>query len=422
MKSFLSTARFLAVLTAGLLVVAVAFSGCDDTDDDDDNGGSATETITDGGELTGDITADVTVKADATVTLKGTVNVLDGATLTIEEGVTFECEAEPEPLSLLVIKQGAKIEAVGTADKPIVFTRDKTSGSWGGIVVNGKAQTNKGIVENGEGNSGEYGADDDSNNDDSSGTIRYVVIRFAGYNFTDEDQLNGLCLQGVGSGTTVEYVHIHRGQDDGVEMFGGTVNLKYIVATGNEDDQIDATDGWKGTVEYAVAVAMNEDGNDKCIEHDSNKTDNLATPVTEISYKYLTAIGGVADTGLARIRRGTQVTFEDSYFCANGDADGSKIIDLHDEASKAELKDNVLFQGAEGADEGLYADEESGATVADNITGSAGEGTDIADPSKFATYDELVNATAADFVTSVGAVTDPENNWMEGWVTFPNDQ
>ncbi len=417
MKSFLSTTKFLAVLTAGLLVVAVAFSGCDDSDDDDNNGGSATETtITDGGVLTGDIAADVTVEADATVTLKGVVNVLDGATLTIEEGVTLECEVEP--LSLLVIKQGGKIEAVGTADKPIVFTRNEESGSWGGIVVNGKAQTNKGLVENGEGNSGQYGAEDDSNNDDSSGTLKYVVIRFAGYNFTDEDQLNGLWLRVVGAGTTMESVNICRGQDDGVEMFGGTINLKYIVATENEDDQIDAADGWQGTIEYAVAVAMIEDGNDKCIEHDSNKADNYATPVTEITYKHFTAIGSVPDTGLARIRRGTQVTFEDAYFCANGDADGSKIIDLHDAASTADLLDNVFFQGA--VDGGLYA--EAGATAAENISGSWSEASDIADPSKFATYDELVKVTADDFVTSVGAVTDADNNWMEGWVTFPNDK
>ena len=171
---------------------------------------------------------------------------------------------------------------------PIALEESET-GEWGGIVVNGLATINKGtdcelaanICEReGEGDSGLYGGDDDT---DNSGTFRYMQVRYAGFAFTADNELNGIAFQGVGYGTTIEYVHVHNGADDGIEFFGGTANAKYIVVTGADDDSIDWTNGYRGYIQYAIVMQNpNQANTDQGIEADSNSSNNDALPRARI--------------------------------------------------------------------------------------------------------------------------------------------
>src|SRR5207253_40977 len=144
--------------------------------------------------------------------------------------------------SVLVIARGSKIMAAGTAAKPIVFTSNqadgqKTQGFWGGLLVLGAAPINVNKLSNPASDEatfeafttaqpeGKFGG---TNAADNSGVMKYIRIEFGGFNFVADREFNNLTLCGVGSGTTVDFIQVHRGSDDGVEFFGGTVNVKHI--------------------------------------------------------------------------------------------------------------------------------------------------------------------------------------------------
>ncbi|MFY8299133.1 hypothetical protein AAEU28_10220 [Pseudoalteromonas sp. SS15] len=206
-------------------------------------------------------------------TSKGGVIDVNGPTLTIEAGVNI---AFTKPESFIRIARGANIEAIGEIDKPIVFTSisdidgdDSTTaqiGDWGGIQINGMGQSircAKADAEAGqcnhkaEGIVSYYGGNDAA---DDSGTLKHVVIKYAGYEVTPDNELNGLTLNAVGSGTEIEYIHVHNGADDGIELFGGSVDIKHIVITESVDDGIDWDEGWKGNGQF-ILVHSKEHGN-----------------------------------------------------------------------------------------------------------------------------------------------------------------
>jgi hypothetical protein len=161
---------------------------------------------------------------------------LNNATTFVREGGTLKIEPGVYVLGLgqtaaLVVDQGARIEAVGSVNAPIVFTSAKSVGSrgtadWGGLIINGRARLNvPGGVALGEGDTGEYGGTNDA---DDSGILRYVRVEFGGTEFSPTNELNGIAFQGVGSRTTIEYVQVHQNLDDGVEFFGGNANARYL--------------------------------------------------------------------------------------------------------------------------------------------------------------------------------------------------
>lgn len=196
--------------------------------------------------VSGDITENTTWSESQTIC--GPTYVKDGATLTVEAGTTVKSVKG----AVLFIEAGAKIEAVGTASSPIVFTSSRgeggrSAGDWSGIVIVGNAP----VAETGttEGPIGiNYGGGSDST--ESSGTLKYVRIEFAGAQDQDGNELNALSLYAVGSGTTIEYVQAHMGVDDGFEWFGGTVNASYLLTTGIADDSYDMDSGAVVTAQY----------------------------------------------------------------------------------------------------------------------------------------------------------------------------
>lgn len=450
--SFQLFAKMLLVLVmAG--AVSFSFIGCDEEEDDEvtssawngvycgDNG--AYTTVANGGTLSGDYATCVEIPANATVTLSGRVLFKQGTILKINEGVTIEGDTSVD-ISYLIIDKNAKIIALGTASDPITFTSDVAAGSrsqedWGGIVINGNARINAGDGSaDGEGDSGSYGGKDD---DDSSGILRYVRIYFAGRLFTGTNELNGLCLQGVGSGTKVDYVQMHNCADDGIEMFGGAVNIKHIVSTGNGDDQIDCTFGWRGKMQFAVAASL--DGNDTTFEHDGNEDNHLATPLTNLTYYNVTSINGVqsGDTVRgARLRRGTQAAIYNAYFGDAGGAHDDRCVQAEDAETNVALV-SVLIEAC--GDNG-YSDDGEATLTATNVTNVAAPGTPYVATAPFASYSALSSAGASAFAVNGGAtstppsaVTPPDDdffdttatfigaiggsNWLSGWTSFPEN-
>ncbi|WP_221793343.1 DUF7151 family protein [Oceanobacter mangrovi] len=194
--------------------------------------------------------------------LQSTFTAFDTTVLTIAEGTVFMNQAA----SSLVITRGSRIEAVGTADHPIVMsgiaTPDNFGGDqeWGGLILQGYGYNNtcgsyyddSSLCNRiGEGDSGYFGG---INNADSSGSLKYVIITEAGQEVSNGDELNGIGFMAVGYGTTIDYVQIHGNKDDGVEFFGGAVDAKHLVLTGNQDDDIDWDEGYVGNIQYALVI------------------------------------------------------------------------------------------------------------------------------------------------------------------------
>lgn len=211
--------------------------------------------------LSGSIGADRTLSAETTYTLSGFVKVANGATLTIEPGAKIVGDPAV-PGSSLWILRGAKIDAQGTAERPIVFTSGKEPGSrkpgdWGGIVIVGNALINRTanpiFTEGPTGAAENYAGGTDAN--DNSGTLRYVRIEFAGYDVSNGggQELNSLSSYAVGRGTTYDYIQSMSGLDDSFEFFGGSVDARHLVSYEAGDDHFDWSEGYSGRGQFLIA-------------------------------------------------------------------------------------------------------------------------------------------------------------------------
>ncbi len=310
-------------LIAGMSVLAACSS-----DDNNDNGGNGNNgngnEIENGTTLKGTITSDVTLTAGSTYKLSGEYIVEDGATLNIEAGVKI-ISIYDDIVDYILVKQGGKINAVGTSSAPIVMTSEKEEpGAWGGIHICGKAHTN---AEGGKGSSeiggATYGGNDDA---DNSGTLKYVRVEYSGYAFDSEHEANGITFYGVGNGTTVEYCQAYKGSDDGFEFFGGSVNVSNLVSVSCSDDSFDWTEGWNGTATNLVAYQEAEEtlgyDCDCLIEADNNENNYAATPVAHPVLKNLILVGNNSAAGNRgiRLRRGTQVEIDGAKVCGKKNA------------------------------------------------------------------------------------------------------
>ncbi|MBL7717329.1 MAG: hypothetical protein JNL72_00730 [Flavipsychrobacter sp.] len=273
--------------------------------------------------LTGDITSDKTLEGGPW-TLKGYVYVKEGATLTIPAGTVIKSDLTDK--GALIVERGGKLMAEGTASSPIVFTSgqpkgQRRPGDWGGIILLGKAPTNRStepIIEGGVDR--KYGGTDPN---DNSGVLKYVRIEFAGIAASPGSEINGLTLGGVGAGTTIDYVMVSYGNDDAYEFFGGTVNAKHVVAFATLDDDFDFDFGYRGKLQYGLSVKHPQyaDIGDASngIECDNDGTGTTATPYTHPYISNFTFVGpnGRANTQANhnfanRWRRATEFTIRNS--------------------------------------------------------------------------------------------------------------
>ena len=271
--------------------------------------------------LKGELTANKTLLKDKVYALSGEYIVKTGATLTIQEGVKIVAKTDDESVDYILVQQGAKIEAVGTKENPIIMTSDKKeSGAWGGLHICGKAHTN---AENGEGTSeignAAYGGSADN---DNSGTLKYIRLENTGYALDSEHEANGISFYGVGNGTTVEYVQAYNGSDDGFEFFGGSVDVKHMVVTNCSDDSFDWTEGWNERDQFLVAYQEAKEtlgfDCDCLMECDNNGKNFAATPVACPTLANLTLIGNGGEKQGVRLRAGTQVKMYNALITGKG--------------------------------------------------------------------------------------------------------
>lgn len=204
--------------------------------------------------LPGSISNDLTLDANTQYVISNVVSVEAGATLTIPAGtqIVARSDSETEGTSIyIVVQKGAMIDIQGTESAPVVmYSTSGEAGSWGGLVIAGNAETTAGIDATAEVGGIIYGGNDP---EDNSGSISYMILKDAGAQINSESQYNGLSLYAVGSGTTINNIAIMNGADDGVEFFGGSVSVTNAYFMDNEDDQIDWTEGWDGSVTNAYA-------------------------------------------------------------------------------------------------------------------------------------------------------------------------
>lgn len=246
--------------------------------------------------LSGDVTASRQLEAGHVWTLKGYVYVKDGATLTIPAGTIIKSDNIEK--GALIVERGGKLIAEGTASSPIVFTSGQAKGQrrpgdWGGIILLGKAPTNRSTeptIEGGVNRS--YGGTDPN---DNSGVLKYVRIEFGGIAASPGSEINGLTLGGVGAGTTIDHIMVSYGNDDGYEFFGGTVNAKNMIAFACLDDDFDFDFGYVGKIQYGLSVKHPQyaDIGDASngIECDNDGTGTTATPFTHPRLSNFTFVG-----------------------------------------------------------------------------------------------------------------------------------
>lgn len=397
-------------LTAAVIASMAFATACNNTDNKPDDTTLKGEIPT-GTTLTGNITANATLTSGSSYKLSGGLHVKAGNTLTIEPGVTVVAVDDDAP-DYILIEQGAKIDAQGTASNPIVMTSElKKSGAWGGIHICGRAHTNAGEGVLSEIGNAPYGGSDDS---DNSGTLRYIRLEYTGFALDEEHEANGISFYGVGNGTTVEYVQAYKGSDDGFEFFGGSVNVKHMVVTDCTDDSFDWTEGWNGRGQFLVAYQSGEEECDCLMECDNNGNNFDATPVAHPILSNLTLVGdnSANNTRGIRLRAGTQAEIYNSIITGK-----AKCITLETEQTEQALLSGTskLQHIAMSSD----LNSENGIYTAEMFAAATGNSTDY------------VNALANDYVGTIsGGVTpdDPfftrvdykgavsaSNDWTSGW-------
>jgi len=258
--------------------------------------------------VSGRITSNIRLTAGNLYALSGAVFVgndnADSTTLTIDAGVTLFGASGND---YLVISRGSQINAVGTASMPITFTSLQAvqgmataAGQWGGVVLLGNAPSNKcpatgacSLQVEGVQEGAVFGG---TNEADNSGTLKYVRVMNGGYEIAPDNELNGITFAGIGSGTSVDFIQVHQNADDGVEFFGGTVDVKHLVFTNIQDDNIDWDNGYRGRIQY-VLIRQAEDDSDanRGIEADNDGSSPAAEPQSNPTVANVTIIGNNFD-------------------------------------------------------------------------------------------------------------------------------
>lgn len=359
--------------------------------------------------VTGNITSNTTWTKDKIVYLEGRVIVVAPAELTIEAGTVIKGKPGSESnAAVLIVGVGAKIHATGTSTSPIIFTSSddqilpgqiaspnlsiSNKGLWGGVIVLGDAPISpssgttaeiEGIPAGTVGTT--YGGSDAT---DNSGEIQYVSIRHGGVIIGAGNEINGLTLGGVGNGTTVNHIEVYGNLDDGIELFGGSVNVSNAIVIKIDDDSYDVDQAWSGTVSNFVAVVgENQEGD--AFEIDGPEGSSNATGVGTFTKGYIIGQTGNATCDYAVFKSKAQCNLQNTYF-TNFNAANRMVVNgadaynnyLGSGASTLNISSNVLNASALT---GVFKSDQAGYNesnfVSNNSTGSGL--TNGFDPSQF---------------------------------------
>ncbi len=423
---------------------------------EDDGGSECPAVVT----VTGEINADTTWDCPEYV-LSGRVYVVNGATLTIAAGTTIYGESSGSgEAGALIVTRGSRLDAQGTAGAPIVFTSGaaegaRQTGDWAGVVLLGSATTNDGecvadgdpgtdpcdapgyLQDRVEGiEAGDaralYGGTDDASD---CGTLRYVRIEYAGRELSPDNELNGLTVGACGSGTELSYIQVHRGKDDGIELFGGTASMDHVVISGASDDSLDFDEGWRGNVQFLVIHQFPGIG-DNGFEADNLGSNEAAEPRSRPVLWNVTMIG-TPDNRAMLLREGVQGLMHNFVLSGYGsppDVQGRQVdpstfwpSDLVMEHSFFhDVGDFPAETGAEDDDMGF--DEEAAFTDAarnntfgvDPMFGSTSISTPDYVPANTALNGQGTPPAGFDATaTYAGAFAPGGDDWTEGWTAFP---
>lgn len=349
------------------------------------------------------------------------------AVLTIEPGVTLFGDSGAD---LLAVNRGSQIMAEGTADAPIVFTaranlEGETNvdsiGLWGGVVILGRAPINAcpgdtisgtpECQEQVEGTDGFYGGNEPN---DNSGVLRYVRVQYSGFEVTTNNELNGISLAGVGNATTVEFVQVHNSSDDGIEIFGGTVNGRHIVLTGNDDDSLDTDTGWDGSMQFGI-ILQRAGGGDRMNEWSSIRREPFSNPKIA-NFTYVGRAGGGAAITL---NQGTQAEFYNMVVTrpAGGTEDGQVCYRIDDENTTGTFGSVHFSCPVPFRDAAAEASFNAGTNVVANGTSSL---TDTfvngAEETAVPAFQGLQSVDSFfQQVDYIGGVRNASDTWWQGW-------
>lgn len=289
--------------------------------------------------VSADITSNTTWATGTTVFLSGAIYVKGNSVLTIQPGVVIRASKVANGSALIVTK-GSQLIANGTSTAPIVFTSDQAPGSrsvgdWGGIILLGKAALNyTNGINNVEGlpvsADTEFGGGASPNDNDNSGSLKYVRIEFGGYVYQPNKEINGLTMGAIGKGTIVENVQVSFTNDDAFEWFGGSANAKWLVSFRNLDDDFDTDNGYSGNVQFGLVVRDPNLADNPTVstsegfESDNDANGTTANPLTSSIFSNITLIGplrGAVTNSVAsgyrrgaRIRRNSNLKIYNSIF------------------------------------------------------------------------------------------------------------
>jgi hypothetical protein len=427
-------------------------------------------------EVSGDISTNTTWSASKIYTLKGFVYVTNGATLTVEAGTIVKGDKASK--GTLIITRGAKISAIGTVDKPIVFTSSfaagtRNSGDWGGIVILGKAPVNQSStvqIEGGldaKGDAAKYIQYGGTDANDNSGTLKYVRIEYGGIPFSPDNEINGLTMGGVGAGTTLDYIEVYRAGDDAFEWFGGTVNAKHLLAIGSLDDDFDTDFGFAGKVQYGLAQRYNtiaDVSGSNAFESDNDASGSDLVPQTSAVFSNMTAIGPHMNASTsnvsanhqhaAQIRRNSAISILNSVFSGFAQGiyiDNSKVVTAGSTtanftAGRLVFANNIVYGSktneVKGDSPTALALFETALRTANNNTFNTALWADALLTNPFKYSSDFANAGTPDFTVKTGGgaeagavftsakVTDAffdkvayrgafgTTNWATGWAHF----
>ncbi len=384
-------------LTISILVLGLTVFSCKKTNPDKPikPGGKATEYVASGNTITitdhGEGTGNKTLTADKIWVLNRFVFVNKGQTLTIEPGTIIKAKpGQGENASALIVARGAKIRAVGTVQKPIIFTAEADDlkgsvsrtarGLWGGLILLGNAKINtvpnkkniEGIPTTEP--RGEYGGSDDH---DNSGVLKYISIRHGGTNIGANNEINGLTFGAIGDGTTVEHIEVYANNDDGYEWFGGTVHTKWLISAYCKDDAFDWDQGYTGKGQFWLGV-QDPDSGDRLGELDGADLPEDGTPLGGGTVYNATLIGrGVKGTHTLTFRANGGGFF---YNCIFVNQHKGVDIELKENLNASssykrfkegqlKVENNIFYDIADNTNLGIFTIKaKTGVSSADKIT------------------------------------------------------
>ncbi len=359
-------------------------------------------------------------------------------TLSIQQGT--EIKGATGTFANLLITRGSTIDARGTATAPIIFSSDDAgyegTGEWGGIIIHGYGMHNEcsGTPTCNVDSEGESGFAGGFDNEDNSGRISYMVLTEGGFEFAEGNEINGISFMSVGSGTQIDHIQVNANADDGIEMYGGKVNMSYVVLTDNLDDSVDWDEGYQGNIQYLIVEQLDTDANEgNGIEADTEGTTDFYSMPFIMNATFL---GSSAADDLHRMKASTGGFIFNSVMSGAGDVTFNNCVDVDGAGTNGNVDTRLVYENVIG-DCTTFAQDENddpvvfaglidmvAAEINDLYASEAAEAVlgGAVDLSPYEDDGDVMDNRTADLdfleATSYSGAVDPAATeaWWDGWI------